>query len=401
MSVNVIVGLQWGDEGKGKVVDWLAQSADMVIRFQGGCNAGHTVIVGDETYKLHLIPSGILNPNTICVLGAEVVIDMEVLLNEINGLKSRGISVENLYISPYAHVTMPYHKQIDLAEEKKRGSNAIGTTGKGIGPTYTDKVKRNGIRLIDIEDEDEFSTLYFTKFIDYGAYDSVSAADSYSKIINLYKELKPYVRDATKLVYDYKKAYKTIIMEGAQGTMLDINSIDYPYVTSSHTVSGAACLGTGIAPMDVTDVTGVAKIYATRVGSGAFPTELENNGVDSLGHILCVTGKEVGTTTGRIRRCGWLDLVLLKNAVMANGVSKLALMKLDVLDGFSEINFCINYDDKGEPIYQTFKGWEKSPINGEQLSEEINTVISFIEEYLNVGVYYLSTGPERDKTFRI
>jgi adenylosuccinate synthase len=398
--VKVVLGLCWGDEGKGKIVDLLAQEADMVIRFQGGCNAGHTVIANGETFKLHLIPSGILNPNTICILGSEVVIDMEVLINEINGLKERGVSLDNLYISPYAHVTMPYHKLLDKAEEMRRGDKAIGTTGKGIGATYTDKVNRSGIRLIDFVDVEELANKYRNNYTNKIPYISSvlsketapTPTQEAETMVGFYNLLKGYIKDSTELVYQYKQEGKNIIMEGAQGSMLDINSTDYPYVTSSHTLSGAACLGTGITPMDITSILGVTKIYATRVGSGDFPTELEDNGVDSIGYQLRSKGMEFGTTTGRIRRCGWLDMVLLKKAVHSNGVTELAVMKLDVLDGFDEIKLAVEYDSDNNPVYKTFKGWCSA------IENEAGVVISFMEEYLKVPVKYISVGPEREKT---
>jgi adenylosuccinate synthase len=408
MSVKVILGLQWGDEGKGKIVDLLAQEADMVIRFQGGCNAGHTVIANGETFKLHLIPSGILNPNTICVLGSEVVIDMEVLISEIKGLKARGISLDNLYISPYAHITMPYHKEIDMFEEKRRGAKSIGTTGKGIGPTYTDKVNRSGIRLIDLFDFPKFIQrvypIYMHKMDYLKAFNnavSMTFTQMGDKLRNEFETLRPYIKDATDLVYMYKRTGNSIIMEGAQGTMLDINSTDYPYVTSSHTVAGAACLGTGITPMDVDSILGITKIYATRVGSGEFPTELEDNGVDSIGYRLRSQGMEVGTTTGRIRRCGWLDLVLLKKTIDINGVSELALMKLDVLDGFEEIKVAVAYDVDGKPVYQTFAGWDKVGDTIETIHENAKDLIRFIEDYTKMPVTCVSVGAEREKTILI
>jgi adenylosuccinate synthase len=406
--VKVLVGLQWGDEGKGKIVDMLAQKSDMVIRFQGGCNAGHTVIANNETFKLHLIPSGILNPDTICILGSEVVIDMEVLINEINGLKDRGVSLDNLYISPYAHVTMPYHKMIEKLEENKRGKNSIGTTGKGIGTTYTDKVNRSGIRLIDMVDFPKFIQRGYPIYNDKMEYlkasnysETLTFSQMTGKLRNEFETLRPYIKDATDLVYMYKRTGKKIIMEGAQGTMLDINSTDYPFVTSSHTVSGAACLGTGITPMDVDSVLGITKIYATRVGSGEFPTELEDNGVDSIGFRLRSQGMEVGTTTGRIRRCGWLDLVLLQKAIDTNGVSELAIMKMDVLDGFEEISVAIAYDAHGVPIYEKFAGWDAVGSDMQTLHPNALTLVKFIENYTKIPVKYISIGADREKTIEI
>jgi adenylosuccinate synthase len=406
---KVLVGLQWGDEGKGKIVDLLSQKSDMVIRFQGGCNAGHTVIANGETFKLHLIPSGILNPNTICILGSEVVIDMEVLINEINSLKERGISLDNFHISPYAHITMPYHRLTDSLEEKSR-LKKIGTTAKGIGPTYTDKVNRSGIRLIDLFDKNIYFKRLFEiiekKKLALSVYKDFIESDNafdlysvYNESLNLFESLKPYIKDSTDLVYQYKKSKKSIIMEGAQGSMLDINSTDYPFVTSSHTLSGAACLGTGITPMDITSVLGIAKAYATRVGSGNFPTELEDNDFDSIGYKIRKEGKEFGTTTGRIRRCGWLDLVLLKKAVLANGVTELALMKIDVLNDFDEIKICVDYDKDKNPIYVSFDGWEK--INFPNIHDNVYKYIKFIEDYLEVPIAYLSVGPEREMTISL
>jgi adenylosuccinate synthase len=402
--VSVIVGLQWGDEGKGKIVDMYAQNSDMVIRFQGGCNAGHTVIANGETFKLHLIPSGILNPKTICILGSEVVIDMEVLINEILSLKERGISLDNLHISPYAHITMPYHRLTDVLEEKSR-LKKIGTTAKGIGPTYTDKVNRSGIRLIELFDKNiyfkrlfeiiEKKKLALSIYKDFVESDNaVELYSVYNESLDLFETLKPYIKDSTDLVYQYKKEGRDIVLEGAQGSMLDINSTDYPYVTSSHTLSGAACLGTGITPLDVTDVIGIAKAYATRVGSGDFPTELEDNDKDSIGFLLRTNGKEFGTTTGRIRRCGWLDLVLLKKAVLANGVSDLILMKLDVLSGFDKIEVCVDYVDN-KPIYKSFDGWDNIG-NQDDINENILKYIYFIEDYLEIDIIGISTGAGRE-----
>ncbi|WP_243129654.1 adenylosuccinate synthase, partial [Clostridium sp. HBUAS56017] len=381
MSAFIVLGAQWGDEGKGKMTDYLAEEADVVVRFQGGNNAGHTVEVGDKQYKLHLIPSGILYDDKLNVIGNGVVVDPKALFEEIGYLEKEGVKVtpEKLIISDRAHLIMPYHKILDKLKEEARGKNDIGTTGKGIGPCYTDKIERCGIRICDLMHEDVFEeklrenvamkNSYITKV--YGG-----EALDVEKVLMDFKEyarkIKPFVKDTSVQVYDGIKANKTVLFEGAQGMLLDIDHGTYPYVTSSNTTAGGVSNGVGIGPNLITSAVGIAKAYTTRVGKGPFPTELN----DETGEWIREKGHEYGVTTGRSRRCGWLDLVIVKSATRVSGLTSLAVTKIDTLAGLEKIKVCVGYkfndevldyfpaslDDlaKCEPIYEEFDGWDES-----------------------------------------
>jgi adenylosuccinate synthase len=417
MSVKLIVGAQWGDEGKGKIVDLLSNNAEYVARYQGGANAGHTIVIGDKQYILHLIPSGILNPTTKCIIGNGVVIDPVALEEEIKMLESNGISVEGrLFISHRAHLIMPYHKLMD--EMREKSGNKIGTTGRGIGPTYIDKAKRTGIRIVDLLDRKNFSAKLrenlneynevFRKIYGQSELDVESIVDSY---LTFDSKIDPYVTDTALLLNTAIKEGKNIIVEGAQGALLDLDHGTYPYVTSSNPTSGGACTGLGIPPTAILEVIGIVKAYTTRVGNGPFPTELENE----IGEKLRTIGHEFGATTGRKRRCGWLDLPALKYSIMINGISNIALTKLDVLDSFEEIKVCIGYNINGKVLktipadvpsyeqisleYQSFKGWNTS-LEGiktyDNLPKETKEYISFIEEFTEAKVGIVSTSPKRE-----
>ncbi len=414
MSVKIVVGAQWGDEGKGKVTDKLAETADYVIRFSGGNNAGHTVIVEDDKYELHLIPSSILYPNKKSVIGNGVVIDPVALISEMEGLKKRGLSFDKFYISEQAHVVMPYHKEFDGLEEKRKGDNKIGTTKKGIGPAYTDKVARRGIRICDLINVDRFkrkldNILEYKNLILEKVYNENKL--SYDDILEQYLEaaekLKPYVTDTSKLLDEAYKKDKNIFFEGAQGTLLDIDYGSYPYVTSSNPTAGGVCTGSGFGPTKIDDIIGVAKAYITRVGAGPFPTELFNE----MGTFLQEKGHEYGVTTGRARRCGWLDLPLLKYAVRVNGLTELVLTKVDILSGLKEIKVCTSYkketcnisqaglQNDNEPVYEAFPGWDKD-IKGiqnfDELPKEAQNFINMIEDEIGIPITVIGTGPERE-----
>lgn len=414
MSVKVVIGAQWGDEGKGKVTDKLAETADYVVRFSGGNNAGHTVIVGEDKYELHLIPSGILYPEKKSVIGNGVVIDPISLVEEIEDLKERKITFNNFFISEQAHVVMPYHKKFDGLEEKRKGDDKIGTTKKGIGPTYTDKAARRGIRICDLMDEEIFKTklksiLEYKNLIASKIYnvEEFSFEDIFNEYMEAAEQIRSYVTDTSLLLDNAYKADKNIFFEGAQGTLLDIDYGTYPFVTSSNPTSGGVCTGAGFGPTRIDDIIGVAKAYITRVGAGPFPTELFNE----MGEFLLEKGHEFGVTTGRPRRCGWLDLPLLKYAVRVNGITELVLTKVDVLSGLEEIKVCTSYQDgkceisqagmegKREVIYETFPGWEED-ISGEtefnKLPKAAKEYINMIEEEINIPITVIGTGPERE-----
>ena len=352
MAGVVIVGTQWGDEGKGKIVDILASSADLIVRFQGGSNAGHTVVIGNKKVVLHQIPSGILSPRKKCIIGNGVVLDLEQLLNEISDLKSQGYMKDDsaLLISEEAQLVMPYHKKIDLAREKARGKGKIGTTGRGIGPAYEDKVARVGIRLIDIFDPEIFRSKleqvlpeknwYLTRLGEEG-FDLDGIFQDFSGMVS---KIKKYVANTSLVVNEGLGKKKNVLLEGAQGTMLDVDHGTYPYVTSSNTVAAQACTGSGIGPTMIDRVIGVSKAYTTRVGGGPFPTEL----TDETGERLREKGGEYGATTGRPRRCGWFDAVVVRYAVRVNGIDSIALTKLDVLNGLSTLKICTGYRFRGK-----------------------------------------------------
>jgi adenylosuccinate synthase len=420
MSVKVIVGTQWGDEGKGKITDILAETSDLVVRYQGGNNAGHTVCVGESTFKLHLIPSGILNPTCKCVIANGVVLDPEVFFKEIETLKGQGIVVtpEQLKVSSIANVILPYHKRLDNAQESKRMSEKIGTTGKGIGPTYTDKISRMGLRVQDLFKKDKIR-----KVIEKRHWESIFPEDSLNieAVVDEYYELgqklKPFVVDSSLYINQCIDAGKKIILEGAQGTLLDVDHGTYPYVTSSNPISGGACIGAGIGPHKINQVIGVTKAYLTRVGEGPFTTELLNK----TGDLLRENGGEYGTTTGRPRRCGWLDLVILKYAIRVNGLTEICLTKLDVLDILDEIKICTHYKTKEgdileefpldldlysscEPIYEVLPGWKQDIsklTNFDELPENAKKYVEYVSSKTNVPIRMISVGTRRRQTIHI
>ncbi len=411
-KADLIVGLQWGDEGKGKIVDHMAQTHDYVCRFAGGHNAGHTIVIGDKTYALHLIPSGVLNPKAKNIVGNGVVLSPVDFIKEMaqfDDLEGR------LFLSDKAHILLPYHAQIDQARERLKGDKAIGTTGKGIGPAYGDKVARVGHRLGELLDPAKLTAKIMAYFeMNKPVFDAmgVEAPQETALLSELesYKEkLAPYICDTTQLMWEILDNDKKVLLEGAQGTMLDIDHGTYPYVTSSTTVSAGACSGLGINPKDIGKVTGIAKAYCTRVGNGPFPSE----DLGEEGKRLRENGHEFGTTTGRPRRCGWFDAVAMRHAVRVNGVDQVALMKLDVLDGFDEIKVCVAYEFEGKEIdyvpydledvkavYQTFPGWEKTEgvRRFEDLPESAKSYILALEEMIGTKIGIISTSPEREDT---
>ena len=420
MANVIVIGAQWGDEGKGKITDLLSRSADVVVRSQGGVNAGHTVVVSGQTFKLHLIPSGILYPETECIIGSGTVIDPQVLIEEIEQLKALGVKTDNLHISQTAHVTMPYHRSIDLASEERRGDYKIGTTGRGIGPTYADKSERTGIRVLDLMDSkrlDEkltwtinYKNVILEKLYNLPPLNEDEVIEEYLKYADY---LRPYVIDSSLKIYQAVQKKKNILFEGAQGTLLDLDHGTYPYVTSSNPIAGGACVGSGIGPTIIDRVIGVAKAYTTRVGEGPFPTEL----VDEIGELLGDRGAEFGTTTGRRRRCGWFDAVIGRYAVRINGLDCLAITKLDVLDELAEIKVCTAYKIDGEicnhfpsnasdfancqPVYKSFPGWQEDTTNCQTL-EDLPTkalnYLKFLAEVMEVPIAIVSLGPSRNQT---
>lgn len=428
MANVIVVGAQWGDEGKAKITDLLAENADFIVRYQGGSNAGHTVVVDGEKYKFHLIPSGMLYPNKICVIGPGTVIDPKVLIEEIEDLKARGIDVSGLKISAAAHVTMPYHLAIDQAEDRGRGTKKIGTTGRGIGPTYADKADRFGIRISDLvnpsELEERINWLVPRKNVILERLYSLPTEDPkkvFEEYRNYGEKIKPYVADTSSLIFEAIKQKKNILFEGAQGTLLDLDHGTYPYVTSSNPVAGGACVGTGIGPTSIDRVIGVSKAFTTRVGEGPFPTEVFGREADEL-RAKGTPWEEVGTTTGRPRRVGWLDVVLLRYAVRINGLDCLAITKLDVLDNLEKINVCVAYEDnftgakyydlplqsgifkRVKPIYETIDGWETSTNkcrSRSDLPENAKKYLDRIQELLETPIAIVSVGHKRHHTIVI
>ena len=419
MSAIALVGAQWGDEGKGKTIDILASKADMVVRAQGGSNAGHTVVVGDVTYKLHLIPSGILYPDTVCVIGNGTVISPGVILKEMENLTERGISLANLKIDARAHIILPYHVEIDKLSELKRGKGDIGTTKNGIGPCYMDKAERTGIRMCDFNNPEVFrEKLKFNLEVKNKIITAVygGAPLDFDAVYNEYceyaKQLAPFVCDTSVLVYEAIKADKYVLFEGAQGALLDLDVGTYPYVTSSHPTAGGFCVGAGIGPTLIKDVLGVGKAYTTRVGKGPFPTELD----DETGERIRTVGAEFGTTTGRPRRCGWLDILILKFAVRVNGLTALAINKLDTLTGIEKLKVCVAYEKDGQriydfptdiselegckPVYVELDGW-KEDITGAKSFDELpaaaKAYIECIEKESGCPVKMVGVGPDREQ----
>ncbi|MBE8986916.1 adenylosuccinate synthase [Nostoc sp. LEGE 12450] len=420
MANVIVIGAQWGDEGKGKITDLLSRSADVVVRYQGGVNAGHTIVVKGQTFKLHLIPSGILYPNTDCIIGCGTVIDPQILIAEIDQLKELNISTDHLLISETAHVTMPYHRLIDQASEERRGSHKIGTTGRGIGPTYADKSERTGIRVLDLMDPDglreqlewtiNYKNVILEKLYNLPPLDPQEVIEQY---LGYAERLRPHVVDTSLKISDAIQRRRNILFEGAQGTLLDLDHGTYPYVTSSNPVAGGACVGTGVGPTMIDRVIGVSKAYTTRVGEGPFPTELDGE----LGELLCDRGAEFGTTTGRKRRCGWFDAVIGRYAVRINGMDCMALTKLDVLDELEEIQVCVAYDIDGQrsehfptssrqfarcrPIYKTLPGWKVSTTECrtlEDLPQQALDYLKFLAELMEVPIAIVSLGASRDQT---
>lgn len=418
MSANIVIGTQWGDEGKGKIIDILASRAEVVVRSQGGNNAGHTVVSDGQTYKLHLIPSGILYPNTLCLIGAGVVLDPKDFISELNSLHDKGISTDNLRIDPRAHVVMPWHIALDGLSEAFRGGKDIGTTKRGIGPTYMDKYERCGIRIYDLIHPD----LLKEKVIATGNLKNKIITEVYGgksfdldKVIEEYTEygkvLASYVDDVSVLTYNANKEGKTIMFEGAQATLLDIDFGTYPYVTSSHPLSAGVCIGTGIGPKIITNIIGVAKAYTTRVGKGPFPTELD----DQIGNTIRNKGGEFGTTTGRPRRTGWFDAVIVRHSVRVNGLDGLAINKLDTLSGLGDLKVCVGYKKSDgsvikdfpptleglvdcEPVYETLEGFNED-ISAcrtfEELPQACQSYILRLEELCECKVCMVGVGPDR------
>jgi adenylosuccinate synthase len=417
----IIVGTQWGDEGKGKIVDLLAEHAHLVVRFQGGNNAGHTMVVGGEQFICHLIPSGILQDKT-CIIGNGVVVDPAVLLEEMDNLKGRGINTgeDRLLISERAHVIMPYHQSVDQAREQFKGDKKIGTTGRGIGPAYEDKATRRGIRFVDLLDpkvfEEKVKTILDEKNFYLKNYLSAETLDA-GEIVDQYQvyaqRLAPHVANVSITINDAIKNGQHVMFEGAQGTHLDIDHGTYPFVTSSNTVAGNACCGSGVGPKQIDEVIGIVKAYTTRVGAGPFPSEL----FDDIGDQIQKTGAEFGATTGRRRRCGWLDTVILKNSVRLNGLTGLAITKLDVLDGLDSVKICTGYEYKGEiisdfpasldvladckPVYETLPGWAEdlSVLRKiEDFPPNAKSYLDRIAELTETDLHIVSVGPDRDQT---
>lgn len=424
MSNITVIGTQWGDEGKGKIVDWLAAEADVVTRFQGGHNAGHTLTVGEKVYKLHLLPSGIIRPGKQSVIGNGVVVDPWALMKEIDGLRTQGIDItpDNLLVSEHCPVILPLHSSLDLAMEEARGSAKIGTTGRGIGPAYEDKIGRRGLRMCDLahpenlrEKLEKMAAFYNTLRKGLGA-SEVNIDDFYQSLLDIAEKIRPFIGPSWRVLHAAKEQKKRILFEGAQGVMLDVDHGTYPFVTSSNTVASAAASGSGAGLDQLGFVLGITKAYTTRVGSGPFPTELTDEVGETLGRI----GHEFGTSTGRKRRCGWFDAVQVRQAVQIGGVNGIALMKIDVMATLEEIKICTGhkYDGKVydylpasaeiqaklEPIYETMPGWQ-TPLAGmrklSDLPEKALQYIHRLEELIGVPAVVISTSPDRDDTIRV
>jgi adenylosuccinate synthase len=428
MTSVVIVGAQWGDEGKGKVVDRYAARASTVVRFQGGNNAGHTLVVDGETTVLHLMPSGVLNAGVRSVIGNGVVIDLEILVEELEACIERGLidpakGTEHFAVSDRAHLILPYLGRLDRAREAVASDSKIGTTGRGIGPTYEEKVGRRGLRVCDLLDEQRFASIVRQRFeavdrllVDLGGepYSDAEIEQVITRQLELGQRIRPFICDTAALLDRVRRRGDHILFEGAQGTLLDIDQGTYPYVTSSNCIAGAVCTGAGVGPTTIGGVVGICKAYTTRVGEGPFPTELEGE----VGEFLRAKGGEFGATTGRPRRCGWLDIVALRAAVRTNGLTGIAFTKLDVLDGFDELRVCTGYRLNGsvidvpparsdemarvEPMYEVFSGWGEQTVRGhdsvEQLPAEARAYIAAVERLLEVPVVLVSVGPDRSET---
>ena len=423
MSVNVLVGIQWGDEGKGKIIDVLTRDADMVVRFQGGNNAGHTVENGPEKYVLHLIPSGILRKEVINVIGNGVVVDPLALMKEMKALADRGVSVENVQLSSRCQLIMPWHKLLDAYNESKASRDKkIGTTLRGIGPAYMTKAARTGLRAVEILDLERFkqhfteeAEAYNTLYVPQGAA-RLDIEQAWNELLPALEYVRPYIKDSVVTINEARLAGKRILLEGAQGAFLDIDHGTYPFVTSSNTTSGGACTGSGLSPRAITGVWGVIKAYTTRVGEGPFPTEL----FDEQGDYLRNQGGEFGATTGRPRRCGWFDVVACRHSCMINGVDYLAVTKLDVLDGLKEIKICTAYKIDGklyrnfpadvhslervEPVYETLPGWDEPTTAArsfEELPANAQAYLKRMAQEVSAKIGIVSVGPKREQTFEV
>lgn len=417
MPSIVVVGAQWGDEGKGKVVDYLARDAHVVARYQGGNNAGHTIVVGAAEYKFHLLPSGMLHEGKLCVLGNGVVVDLEQLVRELDDLEAKGIATERFRLSARAHVLLPTHALLDQRAEAAKGTSKIGTTGRGVGPAYRDKVSRAGLRVADLADTNEVEAFVARHLADHARAlgdEAPSAGRLVASLRTSWARLSRYVCDASLELNGALDRGERVLFEGAQGTLLDIDHGTYPFVTSSSPTAGGACIGAGVGPTRIGGVVGVTKAYATRVGGGPFPSEL----LDATGEALRSIGREFGTTTGRARRCGWLDVVALRYAIRVNGMTSLAITKLDVLDGFPELAVCTGYRiggrvtvelpdrvrdlERAEPIWETHRGWSEMTSAARSwatLPSEARTYLARLEELLGVPVSIVSVGADRDATF--
>ena len=420
MATAMVLGTQWGDEGKGKIVDYLAQKADVVIRSQGGNNAGHTVVADGQSFALRLLPSGILFSEKTCIIGNGVVVNPEVLLEEIDGMVKKGVAISKLEVSTRAHVIMPYHIRIDEEDEKLRGDDKIGTTKNGIGPCYADKINRVGIRIGDLMDRDVFYQKLKTNlelknrlFATYYNGEGFDFEEIFTKYTALAERIHPYVKDTEYSANQYIKEGKKVLFEGAQATMLDLDHGTYPFVTSSNPTAGGACVGSGVGPRMMSNIIGVVKAYTTRVGAGPFPAEQSNK----IGEYLRETGHEFGTVTGRSRRCGWFDSVVVRYAAMLNSLDYLAITRLDILDGLDTINICKGYMYKGielkeypeslnilqdvEPVYEELPGW-KTDISGcksyDELPENARYYVERISQLVGVPLGIVSVGPDRSQT---
>ena len=420
MATAMVLGTQWGDEGKGKIVDYLAQKADVVIRSQGGNNAGHTVVADGQSFALRLLPSGILFSEKTCIIGNGVVVNPEVLLEEIDGMVKKGVTISKLEVSTRAHVIMPYHIRIDEEDEKLRGDDKIGTTKNGIGPCYADKINRVGIRIGDLMDRDVFYQKLKTNlelknrlFATYYNCEGFDFEEIFTKYTALAERIRPYVKDTEYSANQYIKEGKKVLFEGAQATMLDLDHGTYPFVTSSNPTAGGACVGSGVGPRMMSNIIGVVKAYTTRVGAGPFPAEQSNK----IGEYLRKTGHEFGTVTGRSRRCGWFDSVVVRYAAMLNSLDYLAITRLDILDGLDTINICKGYMYKGielkeypeslnilqdvEPVYEELPGW-KTDISGcksyDELPENARYYVERISQLVGVPLGIVSVGPDRSQT---
>ncbi len=421
MPVTVVVGAQWGDEGKGKIVDILSADMDYVVRYQGGANAGHTIKLGDEQYILHLVPSGILHPGTVCIIGNGVVVDPSALITEIQFLQDKKITTDDrIFISDRAHIIFPYHKLLDQAREQHFSSLRIGTTGRGIGPAYVDKVNRCGIRMTDILDKQRFREKIRARaeaaneaLQQVYQQEPLDIEQMTAEMLTSADRIRPYITDTSVMINEGIDAKKRILLEGAQGTLLDVDHGTYPFVTSSNPVSAGACTGSGIGPTRINRIIGVMKAYTTRVGEGPFPTELAGEEGEQLRRI----GSEFGATTGRPRRCGWFDLVIARYAARINGLTALAITKLDVLDSFEEIKVCTAYEYQGQtishfpadisilkecvPVYKTMPGWKTSTsevTDFADLPDHARKYIEFLEKQIGVSAAMISVGPMRKRT---